>query len=253
MRQLTAADFADTGQWRLRINIYPDGMDAGLENMLYDDVGLQQLFESKWETDGSFLSNLENAVYEHPRVLDDFAAKIVIYDRKTLFIPTRLADETEGSEEDYYMSFYEVEPADIMTDIDRDLTAAWSPGKGIRSFLLRTFPGALVTCNLMDRVKTKRKLNINGGKCLYVIRRDGETDFVALDGSKLLGAVTHSTDTPAEALYHTLNLTDVLGMIPSETSISWENEEPGEEIKRVLKIYRGNHENNKREIRQKAF
>ena len=102
MNGLTSADFADTGQWRLILKIFPSGMSAHLENTIHTDLEPQLLFSTQWEVDGAnLLRNIENAVYDHPRVLDDFSARIIIYERKVLFMPTELIEETEGAEESY--------------------------------------------------------------------------------------------------------------------------------------------------------
>lgn len=237
MTQLTASDFADTGQWRLRISIFKDGMSAYLENLLHKDLEPQLLFKTEWEdNEGSFLSNLENAVYENPRVLDDFAASIIIYDRKTLFMPTELSEIDPGSEEDYYMALYPCDINDIMTDRENDLTAIWSPGKGVKSFLLRTFPGALITSNLMDSVRYKRR--INRGLTMFVDQRGNETDYVFLNSDKLIGAATHSTDNPAEVLYHALNIIDVSGIDPKDVVIQWKGPEPGEAVGSMLELFK---------------
>ncbi len=38
MNGLTAADFADTGQWRLIVRIYRGGISAHLENTLHEGL-----------------------------------------------------------------------------------------------------------------------------------------------------------------------------------------------------------------------
>lgn len=206
MYELKASDFADTGQWRLVIKIKKGGLSAFLENTLHPEIELQQMCDVEWEADEKTLcKNIEEAVYENPRLLDDFATKVIIYDRRTLFIPTELAEASAGEEEELYRKVYEAETADIMTDTYKGLTAAWSPGPGVKSFLSRTFPGARVTCNLMEKVKGV----LNGGLekwtdglreyneddetplWLYEDIRDGEADLILTDGEKLLSASTH--------------------------------------------------------------
>ncbi len=67
MTALTAADYADTGQWRLIVKIFADGISAYLENTLHDDVEPQELFTSSWENNpDGLLQRIENAVYDHP-------------------------------------------------------------------------------------------------------------------------------------------------------------------------------------------
>ena len=203
MYKLTAADFADTGQWRLRLNIGFKGLEAFLENTLHAEIEPQKLCAVAWEENPETLKkNLEEAVYNNPRLLDDFATKIVLYDLRTLLIPKDIAEESAGAEEDLYNEIYKAEETDVMTDSAGDVTAVWCPGPGVKSFLMRTFPGARVTCNLLERVretgKTVRLLdgeNVNAGDNktvrLFEGIRTGEVDLVLMEGERLLSASTH--------------------------------------------------------------
>lgn len=218
MNGLTAADFADTGQWRLILKIFPSGMSAHLENTIHTDLEPQLLFSTQWEVDGAnLLRNIENAVYDHPRVLDDFSARIIIYERKVLFMPTELIEETEGAEESYYTSVFEAESADVMTDTDRDITVAYAPAPGLRGFLSRTFPGARIGCNLMDVLRKQR--DSGEGIRLAVTVREEEADYVLLDGRNLVSASTHGWSAPADIIYHAFNIMEVYGVSHSETAV----------------------------------
>lgn len=225
MNGLTAADFADTGQWRLIVSIYPTGINAYLENTIHEGLEPQLLFSTEWEPDpDTLLHQVENAVYDHPRVLDDFSARIIIYDLNTMFMPTELVEETAGAEEDFYTAVYDVAPEDVMTDTDKDLTAAYSPAPGLNGFLRRTFPGAIVECNLMSLVRKWRKDGI--GKRMLVAVRNGEADFVLTDGESLLTASTHTWHAPEDIVYHAMNILDVYQVLPSETEITLSGEVP---------------------------
>lgn len=218
MNGLTAADYADTGQWRLVVEIHATGMSAHLENTLHTNVEPQLLFSSSWEDDRSLLlRNVENAVYDHPRVLEDFSARIILYDRNVLFIPTAVAEESEGAEETLYTSLFEADPADVLVQADGDITAAYSPAPGIKGFISRTFPGARLGCNLMELVKKCRREGSGKRMCLNV--RDGECDFLLLDNQALLSASTHDCKEWTDIVYHAFNIMDVYGVTPKECHI----------------------------------
>lgn len=197
MYTLTAADFADTGQWRLLLNIGVKGLEAFLENTLHPEIEPQSLCRISWEHEGNNLKkNLEEAVYNNPRVLDDFATRIIIFDPHTLFIPSEIADKTIGAEEEIYKQIYEADDSDIMTDRNKDITAVWSLAPGVKSFLMRTFPGARITCNLMEKVRDLRKKNV--GLSLYKFIRDGEIDLILLKDAELLSASTQEVASVAD-------------------------------------------------------
>lgn len=228
MTALTAADYADTGQWKLIMNIYTTGMEAFLENTLHPDVELQLLFSVKWENDpGNLLEHIENAVYDHPRVLDDFSASIILFDPRTLFIPTAVLDE-EDSEIEIYTSLYNAEPTDILVETDRDLTATSSMAPGIKSFLKRTFPGTIISTNLMNQVRNLRKEKSGKDdeenslvrmKKMIVTERDNEADFILLENKSLISASTHSIKAKEDIIYHVYNIIDAYGLKPDEVSI----------------------------------
>ncbi len=222
MTTLTVADYADTGQWRLIVNIHPSGMTAFLENTLHDDVEPQQLFSTRWEPDReNLLHNIENAVYDNPRMLDDFSARIILFDRRTMFIPTALVEENDGIEEDYFTDLYHAAKQDVMVETDRDLTAAYSLAPGLKSFLNRTFPGARVSSNLMTQVSRLRKDNSGKGLTMSVTHRDQEreADFILLDGEALISASTHSVGCPEDIIYHLYNIIDAYGYNPDDVMV----------------------------------
>ncbi len=222
MTTLTVADFADTGQWRLIVNIYTTGMTAFLENTLHDDVEPQQLFSARWEPDAeNLLHNIENAVYDNPRMLDDFSARIILFDRRTLFIPTLLAEETEGAEEDFYTDLYQAAKEDVIVESDGDITAASSLAPGLKGFLSRTFPGARISSNLMSQVARLRKESAGKGVSMHVTPREQEkeADFILLDGSSLISASTHPIGDSEDIVYHAYNIIDAYGYDADEVDV----------------------------------
>ena len=207
MYTLTAADFADTGQWRLLLNIGRRGLAAFLQNTLHPEIELQELCKVEWEEDKSVLCRkIEDAVYNYPRLLDDFATKIVLYDPCALLIPRDIAEACTGSEEDLYNSVYNAEASDIMSDFEGDITAVWCPAPGVKSFLMRTFPGSRITCNLLEKIRESEKnfekkenLVAEGQEVrLFKYEREGEVDLVLMEGDSLLSASTHDVKEPGD-------------------------------------------------------
>lgn len=211
MYNLTAADFADTGQWKLILKIGCRSLEAFLENTIHPEIEPQLICKASWPQNKDLLKkNIEEAVYSNPRLLDDFATNIILYDPRTLFIPTLIAEEKAGAEEEIYQKVFTAETADIMTDFDKDITAAWSLAPGVKSFLMRTFPGARITCNLMHKVRTLRKNN--EGLSLRAFAKPDEVDIILLDGKNLISASTHEWSHPDDVAFLTLNLLDVYGL-----------------------------------------
>lgn len=233
MNGLTAADYADTGQWRLIVNVMSTGISAYIENTIHKDLEPQLLFATEWEANAdNLLKNIENAVYDHPRVLDDFSACVIVYDAKTLFMPTEVMEETEGAEETVYTSVYDADPAEVMVDVDADLTAAHCLAPGLKGFLNRTFPGAKIESNLMNKVRTLRRMNV--GIKMYVVVRAAESDFILLDGKNLLSASTHATVCAPDSVYHAFNILDVYGLQPTSTPIMLSGDAVSDELRDII-------------------
>lgn len=217
MNRLTAADYADTGQWRLLIKICRSGMGAYLQNLVYEDIEPQKLFDVKWEeNEENRLAHIENAVYDHPAILEDYATRLTLYDADTLFIPTAFCEEDEGLEEQYYNAVYEGNIEDLFIEKDKDITAIYRGVSGLKSFILRTFPGARVESHLMAIIKRERAAK---GSRMYVDVRDKEADFVLLDDENLLSASTHQWKTPNDVAYHISNILDVYGFHLSDVKL----------------------------------
>lgn len=218
MYTLTAADFADTGQWRLLLKIGCTGLEAFLENTLHPEIEEQPLCAVSWDFNKDMLrQNIEDAVYNNPRLLDDFATRVILYDPRTLFIPTEIAEQAVGAEEEIYKKVYAAEDSDIMCDRDGDITAAWCLAPGVKSFLLRTFPGARITANLMEQTRQLRKEN--KGHTIHAIARKGEVDMIFLSDNNLISASTHEWGHTDDIAYLAINLIDVYGFDPKTVNI----------------------------------
>ena len=197
MYTLTAADFADTGQWRLLLNIGFNGLEAFLENTLHSGIEPQELCHVEWNVDRrEVCKQLEEAVYNNPRLLDDFATRIVIFDSHAMFIPKDIAEESAGSEQELYRKLYDVEARDVMTDSYADVTSVWSLAPDVKNFLMRTFPGARITCSLMAAFRRaheeKNLLDDENEPVLFEEVRLSDVDMLLFKGKQLLSASTHS-------------------------------------------------------------
>lgn len=145
---LGMASIVDTGQWRLTIEIEDSRIYAVLVNVEYEDVPPILLLDDSWEgRTENRLSLVESALYDNPRLLDDFATHIIIKEPKSLWIPTEL---TEDEEFDYsfFTSVYPASPDDICAGFGERDTCIFLPVSGLKSFLHRTLPGSRISCHI---------------------------------------------------------------------------------------------------------
>lgn len=209
----------DTAEWKLVIYISKSGMSAYLKNVENPLEGIVELFQEKWEEDEfQLLKRIEECVYNHPQLLDDFATDIVICTDKLLWIPESAVDDEQDSS-DLYCEVFPTDDENIFTDQIGDILSVYSLTEGLPSFLRRTLSGARVR-NHFTILLEKFSKQISDQPTLYVDIRDGEADYLLIDDGKLLLGATHSWNNPMDIGYTVMNVFNVYGLNPREASVS---------------------------------
>lgn len=224
-----AVRIGDVADWRLLAYVSSHGIGAWLRNS--DPVHpLVPMLERKWSAkEENLLSNIENAVYDHPQVLDDFSSDIVVSSPRTIIVPTKLVADDDDEALRLYNQIYSAEESDLMTDTAGEATMLFSLTPGLHGFLQRTFPGArihshlaLLADRLRDRSSDMPRLYVDI-RCPHDGEEQadaGEVDFVAFDRQNLLMAVTHRWNHPNDIRYHIFNIMQVFGLDTSITQVS---------------------------------
>ena len=120
-----AIRIGDPSDWRLVMVIGAGGIETYLRNVENPMDEVEILFREEWDGDTStLLERVESAVYDHPQLLDDFAADIAIETPKALWIPEKIVEKGEESDSDeetptvekIYNAVNEAVEEDIMQD-----------------------------------------------------------------------------------------------------------------------------------------
>jgi len=209
----------DTADWRLIVYISRTGMSAYLKNEEDPTEPVITLFSRSWDADDdALLQRIETAVYENPQLLDDFSTDIVIVTEKTLWAPRKLMDESEG-EEEIFNKVYKASYEDIFIDELDDKICMYTLVDGLQPFLRRTLPGARTRCQ--QTLEVSRYVDrFADMPRLYVDIRDGEADYIAFDGKRLLIAATHLWKDKMEIAYQVFNIMDIYGLDREECQVS---------------------------------
>ena len=211
-------DLSDTGQWRLVVSVAADGVSAALRAV--DEAGTRPLllFRESWTPEeSSLLHRIETAVYDHPRLLDDFATEIVVTTSRALWVPAESLD-TEGAEEELFTCVYPASPEDIHVDVQQDMACLYTLVPGLSGFLSRTMPGARIRSH-QTLLHERFSRQASGTPRLYADIRDGEADFMAFDGRQLLCAATAPWRAPADAGYRLFLMADTYGLDISASEV----------------------------------
>lgn len=214
-----AVRIGDIADWRLISVISNRRMCAYLKhaNPTQDIV---TLFDETWTPDADvLLDRIENTVYDHPQVLDDFSADIVLTAPKSIWVPTDLVAEDEDEAARLYGQIYPCEPQDVMQEELDEATCLYSLVPGLNAFLQRTFPGARIHSHLAVMARRFRERSADMPR-IYADIREGWVDCLAFDRRNLLMAASHPWHEMTDIEYHLFNILNVYGLNPFEVQVS---------------------------------
>lgn len=206
-----AVRIGDVADWRLICYISASGMSAWLRHSDPSEP-VVPILEEKWEVkeEEGLLKRIEECVYDHPQVLDDFSADIILEASKKLWVPTERVADDEEQGEDWYADVFEADPMDIMAEEVGDATALFSLAPGLKAFLQRTFPGARLHSHVAVEVGKLRNRNADAQR-IYIDIREGEADFLMFRGTEFISASTHMWSELSDIQYHLYNIMDIYG------------------------------------------
>lgn len=187
----SAAELADTGRWHLVVRIGNNGAEAWL-NYIADTSRPNRLFAIEFDDSETPIEQLERAVYDNPRVLDDFSTDVIIDTDRVMWVP-RSADDPE---ETRLMAdtLWPALATDVLTDRVDSEVCHFVLTPGLATCMQRTFPGARVVCGLsvLRRFVAKRH---SEGTALFIDFSDkGMIHILATRSGKLLFAVTKPSE-----------------------------------------------------------
>lgn len=219
-RRLRGYDLSDTGQWRLIIYLSKTGMSAWLKSTEDPTIPVGLLFTSSWNPDSEgLLGRIQNAVYDHPRVLDDFSADIIVETQRALWVPKELAGEHPEEEcEKWFAQVWPGMETEFMTDECGDKLCLHMLVKGLKDFLARTFPGTRIRSHQTLLVK-----HLSGRAAddirFYIDIREREADMVLFSGKNLLHCSTHGWEEETDIIWHVFNTLEVYGIDPAKAQV----------------------------------
>lgn len=216
--EIPASLRSDTDRWQLAVWLSDHGAQAWLMPRSNPLEGRRILLDASWEPDKEGLLNrIENVIYDHPSVLDDYTTAIVVESARTLMVPNaRVADQTDAVS--LYTRVFTSRDEDVIADeTDPPETALLTLTPGMLPFLQRTFPGARVYSHL-NRLKSVLR-EAGRGLRIYLLTRGRQADILAFSDTVLLSASTHDWHQWEDLAYMALNLADAYRLVPAEASI----------------------------------
>ena len=197
----------DSGLWKLVISISSREIMALMKHVEDKELKPRMMFRVPLEGEEStILRRIESAVYDNPRIMDDYSTEIIITTPKTVWVPAELLEDEE-SEASYLTEIYPAEDEDIFSNANEEEGCIATFLPGLLSFLNRTLPG----CRIYSHIFLLNR-EFNGShqdmSRIYVSIRDGEADLLAYRKGELLSASTHSWEAVADIAYYIFLLAD---------------------------------------------
>ena len=214
-----AVDFTDTGQWRMTIYISRRGISTFLRHCEDASQPVVRPFSTEWADDGQpLLPRIEAAVYDNPRLFDDYATEIVLETRMLTWAPTDWLDGEE-SEREVFETIFPGAEREVLTERVGDMTALFMLVYGLQPFVVRTLPGARIRSHMGVLANRLRRLHSPMPR-IYADIREGEADILAFSDEKMLCAATHEWREADDIAYHILHLAEDLGFDRAEMLVS---------------------------------
>ncbi len=222
---LTPANFADTGQWRLIVYISRLGMRAFLKHISDKSRPMAEMLAVNWQNDdpSSLLSQIENAVYDHPGLLDDYATEIILESQKVCFAPNEILDNgsldsEEDAENNIFTTVFPGDDQEVLTDRLPDCTALFTLARGLDGFFSRTIPGARIRSHLAVIAERFRRRKAEGTR-IYVDIREKNLDLLAFNNERMLSASVQQWRTKEDILYRIFNMMNAYGLTPDNVHV----------------------------------
>lgn len=199
-------------------------MSAFLKNEEDPMEPLITIFSESWpREDSGLLRRIETAVYDHPQLLDDFSTEIIINTERVVWVPRREIEREDGAlierdEAELYNIVYEAAEEDIFIDEQGDRLCLYTLVPGLYPFIRRTLAGARTWCQQTLAVRRFSE-QVSDMPRFYVDIREGEADYYAFDGRKLLFAVTHPWRDRMEIAYRVFNMMELWKLDKNNTKV----------------------------------
>lgn len=161
------------------------------------------------------LKSIENAVYDHPEILEDNPADIIIDTPSVLFFPSSLdADALDVLMDKIYGS----DSGDYFVRDEGDgISSAFTLCNRLKGFIDRTFPGLPVRNQFSPLIQ---KYSAKGsGRRLYAVLGKNKVDIMCFAGRRLLNASSHVAALPEDMAYYICMVWNQYGLNPQEDEV----------------------------------
>lgn len=228
-------DLTDSKNLHLLLAINPDGLRAYFYNKESGET-TEYMHKSWHDNETNPLSQIEDAVYDCPDILNDFSTTVIIESDKLILAPLSQSDNEEDAE--MLLNYvYNEENIDLFTETVGDKKIIYSTAKGLKSFLNRTFSTEDIHCHLSPIINFCRN-TLTVGEQMFVNLRKNRLDIAAFRNGNLLTANTFDWKEISDAAYYILNAWSISDFNQQEARLNITgNKNLRDELTSILRKY----------------
>lgn len=162
----------------------------------------------RYTPDDKLLTHIENAVYDHPTLLEDYEGRILIDTDKVLFFPPDTPRETIHAAME---RVFAVTPQDIHLSDDTEVITAFTLCGGLKGFLDRTLSGMTVS-SVIDVMRKEFSQREGADTRVYADLGQGRVNLLAFRGRRFVHGSVHPFTETSDAAYYIYALWRQLGL-----------------------------------------
>lgn len=218
--------YADTGEWKLIISISKKGLKAILLSLVEPGAEPETLVSRSWnhKNEEDILRNIEDIIYDNPRILEDFATRIIIETDKVAWVPLQHSEEDDPAAE-FFTTIYPASPEDIFVEYDGDKACMFTLVAGIKSFLERTLPGCRINCtanivlNFLKKQLEERGQAASKKDFIGAIAIGNTVYTYAFRNNEFIGGAPHPFTSATDIAYYIMLLSKAYDIQPASSRI----------------------------------
>lgn len=201
--------------WTLSVHLQESCMKYAFHSQVEDNSLNFGTIEFE-DTSGSYVKDVEAAVYDNPVFLSPFGRMAFLIDSdRFLLVPDEMSGGMPEECRKYYSFLYPGDKRNVLVDHigNAGLSIAYGITPELDSFLRRTFDNPPLMHSLSPIVRFFKQKDAYGGRNkMYVFFNNGKIEITALRSSKVIFANSFKADNPEDAFYFTMNAWTQCGM-----------------------------------------
>ncbi|MFI3239247.1 MAG: DUF3822 family protein [Bacteroidales bacterium] len=207
-------NFANPSLWYAAIKISSGEVHYELFNNLEDNSLIYKSIDI-YSDSGSYLNNVENAIYDNPILLQEFGRiRVVIDTTKFMLVPTELV--SDDSKDMLFTQLFPDYDGEVMVNELKgsDASIIFGVDKGLVAFLKRTFQNLMILHHLTpicEYFYAKNKLGNDVSRAYLSVYGD-KVDISVFANSSILFANSYKINGSGDVVFYLLNIWKQLGL-----------------------------------------